>query len=107
MRLGSITKVTSLASFDVRNGGTLVDLPDPVGAFSKMRHPGTAAFTKVSRISSMGSDISGKKKSIFLLEPEIFSQVVFARNGIVDDFIRCPLQNDSTIVDQAGAIDDR
>jgi hypothetical protein len=68
----------------------LVDFPEPVGALSKIRHPGTEAFTKVSRISSMGSDISGEKID-FLLESEIFSQVVFASHGIVDNFVRCSL----------------
>jgi hypothetical protein len=57
IRLGSITKVICSAPAGVRKGGTFVDFPEPVGALSKIRHPGTAAFTKVSRISSMGSDI--------------------------------------------------
>lgn len=40
------------------------------------------------------------------LVTEIFAEIVFAGDGVIDDFFGGALQDDSSVVNQEGAIDD-
>ena len=42
-----------------------------------------------------------------LLETEVFTKIVFASHGVIDNFRRCALEYDLAIVDETGAVNDR
>lgn len=55
-----------------------------------------------------GSAVLGLDSGCFFwgLVTEIFAEIIFAGDGVIDDFFGGALQDDSSVVNQEGSIDD-